>query len=426
VEEVYPTLLRGGKLAICPKYVIMDSNELAAFLLNHRVTFISVSPLILNEIDKLPHSTNIRIFISGGDVLKKEYAANLLKLRNSSVYNTYGPTETTVCATYHKCSPEDNSDSPIGKPIANYSVYILDKNNRLLPVGVPGELNIGGAGVTRGYLNNPELTAERFYLSPFTFHLSPLYKTGDLARWLSDGNIQFLGRIDHQVKIRGYRIELGEIESFLLKHEAVDAALVLVKEIKKEKDNGEDAAQRFLCAYTASKKELSIHELREYLSKDLPGYMIPSHFVLLEKMPLTPNGKPDVKVLNAYEPVPGTGAEFTPPATDTEIIIAGIWKELLQVDTVSIHDNFFDIGGNSMLLLKAANKIRETLKKEIPYVAMFQYTTIYSLSGYLHPMTAEEGKTGNSDKYVEQAETLNRGKTRMKKFIQRAKETENG
>jgi fengycin family lipopeptide synthetase D len=447
VEEIYPVLSRGGKAAICPKYVIMDTRVLHRFILKHDITLISVSPLLMNEINQLPDTGSIRIFISGGDELKKEYVANLLE--KGSVYNTYGPTETTVCATYHRCSPEDKANPPIGKPIANYSVAILDPNHRLVPIGVPGELCITGPGVTRGYLNQPALTAEKFdhdlwdwqdyqdeeapfgqvinafgvmkkapgkkdYRSSRSHKSYILYHTGDKTRWLPNGSIQFLGRIDQQISIRGFRVEPGEIENHLLKHEDINAALVLLKEINKE--GNETANQQHLCAYIAAKKELSIPGIKEYLSTHLPDYMIPSYYVLLERMPLTPHGKPDIKALDAYQPVSAAQAEYIAPSTEAEIIISNIWKELLHLDRVSIHDNFFDIGGNSMLLLKATNKLREAFnfKGDIPFMLMFQYTTIYSLSQYLG-----QAETPGIDlnKYNQQAETLNKGKNRMKKLI---------
>lgn len=442
VEEVYPVLSRGGKAAICPKYVIMDTQVLHRFILKHDITLISVSPLLLNEINQLPDTGRIRIFINGGDELKKEYITNLLD--KGSVYNTYGPTEATVCATYHRCSPDDNANPPIGKPITNYRVAIIDSNQRLAPIGVPGELYIAGPGVTRGYLNNPELTAEKFYLrrpggsfcknrpldphknfslfAPYSPH-SPIYQTGDRARWLPNGNIEFLGRIDHQVNIRGFRIELGEIENHLLKHKDINAAVVLPKEMNKE--NSEPGDHRHLCAYIAGRKELSIPGLKEYLSTYLPDYMIPSFYVLLERMPMTPNGKPDIKALDSYKPISAVQAEYIAPANDTEITIAETWKELLHLEKISIHDNFFDLGGNSMLLLKATNKLRETFKfkGDIPFTVMFQYATIHSLSEYLHRL---EDRDSDVDRHNEQAETLDKGKNRMRKFIKQSKEVNNG
>jgi amino acid adenylation domain-containing protein len=416
VEEVYPVLSRGGKAAICPKYVIMDTRVLHRFILKHDITFISVSPLLLNEINQLPDTGRIRVFISGGDELKKEYITNLLD--KGSVYNTYGPTEATVCATYHRCSPDDSANPPIGKPITNYRVAILDSNHWLAPIGVPGELYIAGPGVTRGYLNQPELTAERFIegtrgLAPLPAY-GTIYRTGDNARWLPNGSIQFLGRIDTQINIRGFRVELGEIENHLLKHKDVNAALVLPKEMSKE--NSETGHHRHLCAYIAAKKELTIPGLKEYLSTHLPDYMIPSFYVLLERMPMTPNGKPDIKALDSYKPISAAQAEYIAPTTETEKIISGIWKELLNLERIGIHDNFFDIGGNSMLLLKATNKLREAFnfKGEIPFMLMFQHTTIDSLTRHLDQ---EDAVNIDLEKYNQQAETLNKGKNRMKKLI---------
>ncbi len=430
VEEVYPVLFRGGKAVICPKYVIMDMGVFFHFILKHDITFISVSPLLLNEIDKLAHTGSIKIFISGGDVLKREYIENLLKKENVSVYNTYGPTETTVCATYYRCVPEGGENLPIGKPITNYSIYIVDRYDRVLPIGVPGELWIAGPGVTRGYLNNPELNNQKFLLDKSFlggqggrfFKKAPLvYCTGDLGRWLPDPAargayiIEFLGRSDSQVKIRGFRIEVGEIENRLLKYEGVKAALVRVK------------GEGMLCAYIAAGKELTVIELREYLARHLPDYMVPSHYVILERLPLTSHGKPDMKVLDTYKLQTGAGVEYTAPGTDLEIALSGIWKDLLNLDKVSIHDNFFDLGGNSMLLLKAANKIKEELKVDIPYVAMFQYTTIHALAGHLNPgVEVEAAGNPGSDKYEAQAEILEKGKDRMKKFINKSKGAGNG
>jgi hypothetical protein len=244
--------------------------------------------------------------------------------------------------------------------------------------------------------------------------MSYIYRTGDRTRWLPNGNIEFLGRIDNQINIRGFRIELGEIENQLLKHKDINAALVRLKEMNKE--NSEPADQRHLCAYIAAGKELSIPGLKEYLSAHLPDHMIPSFYVLLERMPLTPNGKPDIKALDSHKPISAAQAEYIAPTTETEKIISGIWKELLKLEKISIHDNFFDIGGNSMLLLKATNKLREAFnfKGDIPFMLMFQYTTIDSLSRYLGQ---EDAVSIDLDKYNQQAETLNKGKNRMKTLI---------
>jgi amino acid adenylation domain-containing protein len=436
VEEVYPVMLRGGKVAICPRTGVTDSEALGRFIRKHHITFVSVSPLLLNELNKLPDTGPIRIFISGGDVLKREYLGHLPE--RGTVYNTYGPTETTVCATYYRCRGQDPADPPIGRPIANYGAFILDRYGRLLPLGVPGELCIAGPGVTRGYLNNPEFTAHKFVnfngaaksregtrsltheiLNPKS---QPLYKTGDLCRFLPDGNIEFLGRLDRQVKIRGFRIELAEIERQLLRHEAITAVKVLTR----DKEDGE----KYLVANvvvspkgTVDRTAAAIPVWREFLAASLPPYMIPSHFVILDSMPLTTSGKPDLKALYSHKPITGSDAEYIAPTTDMEMTLAEIWKELLSVEKVGIHDNFFDLGGNSILLLKAANKMREAFNRDIPYVAMFQYSTIHSLAHYLN--SADEESAALDSKYKEQEDTLNRGKTRVKKWIKQTREAAN-
>ncbi|MCP5052834.1 MAG: amino acid adenylation domain-containing protein, partial [bacterium] len=273
LEEVFPCLLSGARLAIPSKDTVKDTSLLVEYIQRHRVNIIDCSPLLLNELNKqVPDEgdnplRSIHTFISGGDVLKKEYIHRLIK--SGTVYNTYGPTETTICASYHKLDEDEGFSIPIGKPIANYQVYIMDARNRLLPIGIPGELCISGAGVTMGYLNRPELTGKKFELSP------TLYHTGDLARWLPDGSIEYLGRIDRQVNIRGFRIELEEIENQLLKHEDIHQVAVLAI--------GNDS----ICAYFTAISQKTVRELRQYLALELPGYMIPAYFVQLERMPLT-------------------------------------------------------------------------------------------------------------------------------------------
>ncbi len=389
VEEVYPLLLSGGKIAIASKEVTMDPNALFDFLLRHDISIISVSPLLLNEIDKMPNPGSLRILISGGAVLKGEYIRNLAK--KGQVYNTYGPTETTVCASYYKCSHAYYTNVPIGKPIANYKIYILNRTDGLLPIGVPGELSIAGDGVTRGYLNRPELTAEKFVMSHLSlairsslktndrFHnLSPndrLYKTGDLARFLNDGNIEFLGRIDHQVKIRGYRIELGEIESLLLNYPGIKEAVVLAQE--------EEKSDKYLCAYIVSDSEYRMAELREYLLKQLPDYMIPSYFARLEKIPLTSNGKVDRKAL----PKPEVKAEqhYRAPRNRMEATLVGLWAEVLNIqpDVISIDRNFFELGGHSLKAMILVSKIHKVFDVKFSLAEIFKMPRIKELAKYI-------------------------------------------
>ncbi|MCP4218244.1 MAG: amino acid adenylation domain-containing protein, partial [bacterium] len=288
VEEFYPVLMKGGKIAIPTESESVGVEHLAHFLLSRQVTIIDCTPLLLNEFNKLDLPYNLRIVISGGDVLKAEYVTNFV--RQGIVHNTYGPTESTVCASYYRytgATPQEAASIPIGRPIEGYTVLILDTNHHLMPVGVPGELHIAGPGITRGYLNRPLLTSEKFIRLPHK-NTPPhgtqaalcdgnpmFYKTGDRGRWLTDGNIEFLGRIDNQVKIRGFRIETGEIENRLKKHPGVSEAVVVQRN---------DHGDKNLCACilpqnsesTEEDKHTLTDECKELLAKELPAYMIPS------------------------------------------------------------------------------------------------------------------------------------------------------
>jgi len=376
VEEVYPFLLAGGTLAVPPRYVVRDTALLVKFIAAQKITIIDCSPLLLNELNGYPQAIRagkpnplktIRTVISGGDVLKSEYVTNLLK--TGAVYNTYGPTETTVCVSYHRLTGMEGACIPIGTPIANYRVYILDGYRRLLPAGVVGEIVVGGVGVTAGYLNRPELTFEKFNRSYESYKTYILYKTGDLGKWLPDGSIEFMGRKDRQVKIRGYRIEPGEIETRLLAHEDIKEVSVI------------SIGEQWLCAYFTARKEKNIKEMREFLSRDLPAYMIPAYFVQLERMPIGPGGKIDIKAL----PKPGeygldTGVEYVLPETEIENKLVGIWQELLARERIGIMDDFFDLGGDSILVNRCIARIREEMQVEIPLRKFFQRPFIKTLA----------------------------------------------
>ncbi|HSU54248.1 MAG TPA: HAD-IIIC family phosphatase, partial [Candidatus Dormibacteraeota bacterium] len=290
------------------------------------------------------------------------------------VYDLYGPTETTTYSTFTLRKPGE--PATIGKPLANEQVYLLDAYQNPVPVGVPGEIYIGGDGVTRGYLNRPELTAEKFISNLFRPG-GRLYKTGDLGKWRPDGNIQFLGRIDYQVKIRGFRIELGEIESALKKHAGIREAVVLARE--------DQPGDKRLAAYIVSNgKAPAIDELRQSLREHLPEFMVPSAFVFLEALPLTPNGKVDRKALPVPEQDRNAAAtEFAAARTPTEENICAIWRDLLGLKQVGIRDNFFDLGGNSLLAIRVISRIRETTKLELPLSVLFDTPTIEMLAAGL-------------------------------------------
>jgi tyrocidine synthetase III len=369
VEEVYPALLKGGKIVIPPKDNIMDIQLLSQLILRNDVNMISCSPLLLNELNKLSSLNTIHTFISGGDVLKGEYIDTLI--HSGKVYNTYGPTETTVCATYYKCLPGIRTNIPLGKPISNYRVYLLDKNNKLQPAGIPGELCISGDGTTRGYLNRVELTQQKFIPNPF-IPGQKIYKSGDLGRWLSDGNIEFLGRIDHQVKIRGYRIELGEIESQLLKHDEINEAVVMCRDDKK--------GDKFLCAYITATGVVDIAGLKSWLSNRLPNYMIPANVVYLEQIPLTGNGKIDREAL----PTPDIkiGETYMSPRDSLEEKLAEIWENALGIEKekISINENFFQLGGHSLKAIQLAARLDKELNVKIPIARIFNSPTIMEMA----------------------------------------------
>jgi amino acid adenylation domain-containing protein len=403
VEELYPVLLNGGKLAIPGKEVIRDIPLLCDFIARHQVTLITCSPQLLNELNYYSHRLScLRILISGGDRLKAEYIDNLLEI--GEVYNTYGPTESTVCVTYYRCCKDADLpfNVPIGSPITGYRVYILDRYLNLLPVGVGGELCVSGAGVTRGYLNRPELTAEKFLSGSSRFYRSnrsyrsyipkKIYKTGDLARWLPDGNIEFLGRIDRQVKVRGYRIELGEIENRLLQIENIKKALVIERERK--------SGQNYLAAYVVveSREPLDTAWLKSRLSEGLPGYMVPSHIMAVEEIPLTPSGKPDRERL-VRTGIPGPGP-YTAPQSHREKRLAEIWQEVLEKDSVGPEDNFFDLGGTSLDIFKVNARIKEEFEMQIPVVSMFKYSTVRSLVRFIDEELGGKGISPRESKEV--------------------------
>ncbi|QOT00746.1 amino acid adenylation domain-containing protein [Brevibacterium sp. JNUCC-42] len=335
-----------------------------------------------------------RVFASGealGVHLVKRFNSLFYDRYKTQLINLYGPTEACVDVSFFNCSPWiDYEKVPIGKPIDNTQFLVLDRNLMLQPVGVPGQLCISGVGLARGYANKPELTREKFIDHPFDTG-KRLYLTGDLARWLSDGNIEYLGRIDYQVKVRGFRIELGEIEHQLLDFPSMKEAVVLVKQDKKEDD--------YLVAYVVCEEELNAAEVKQFLLKRLPEYMVPNTFIRIEEMPLTTNGKLDRKAL----PVPQVTeltqkATYVKPQTEIERKIADIYKEVLEVESVGLYDNFFDIGGNSLKLIRIYSRLSKALGKELTVATLFRYPTVASLTQYLAQADTEIEKEGKDTK----------------------------
>jgi len=401
LETLVP-LCRGARVAIGGQAEQVDSLQAARLLQREQANILQVTPsrlsLFLASGAGVAALRGLRCLLVGGEAFTPVLLDKVRSLYAGRIYNMYGPTETTIWSTVRELTGEAALN--IGQPIGNTVVYVLDRYGQVQPLAVKGEIYIGGAGLARGYLNNPELTAERFVGEeiPAGVQLSPrLYKTGDLGRWLPDGNLECLGRVDFQVKIRGYRIELGEIEAHLQQHEGVREAVVLVE--------GE-AENKYLRAYLATAADLDVGHLHEYLGKKVPGYMIPSEFIRVEALPLTANGKVDRQALRQ---IPGERLRpevtYVSPGSELEIKVAEAWKEVLQLASVGIYDNFFALGGNSLRLIRLNQRLGEVLGQEIPVVAMFKYMTISSFVAYL-AMTEEEAVKSR----VEQTKSLVRSK----------------
>ncbi|WBW96389.1 non-ribosomal peptide synthetase [Oceanirhabdus sp. W0125-5] len=394
--EVWGVLLNGLELYLAKDETIIVPELLEKFVTKNKITILWLTSELFNQMAE----ANVRIFkklrylLAGGDVLSPKYI-NLVRkeCKNLKVINGYGPTENTTFSTTYLIEKEYLFRIPIGKPISNSKAYIVDKNNRLMPVGGYGELCVSGDGLARGYLNRPELTAKKFVDNPFESG-KKMYKTGDLARWLPDGNIDFLGRIDNQVKIRGFRIELGEIENRLLQHEDVKEAVVVVKENKEK--------EKYISAYIVSEKEISELNLKKYLKGSLPDYMVPAYFMQLEKMPLTHNGKLDRRVL----PEPDLDIilrEYEAPRNKLEEKLSKVWSEVLGVEKIGINDNFFELGGHSLKATVIRNKVYKELNREIPLKELFEKPTIKELSVFIqnteeNPYSKIE-KVGNCEYY---------------------------
>jgi amino acid adenylation domain-containing protein len=384
--ELFLPLIVGARVVVVSREAAVDGLRLIEDLEQCGATAMQATPATWRMLLEAGWSGNKSLkLLCGGEALSPDLAKALVS-RSGSVWNLYGPTETTVWSTIWKVEP-GSERILIGRPIDNTRAYVLDSRLQPVPVGVAGELYLGGDGLARGYRNRPEITAERFVDDPFNAgDRSRLYKTGDLARYLSDGNIEYLGRIDYQVKIRGYRIELGEIESALCQHEAVQHAVVVAREDEQGDGCSALGADKRLVAYAVLKDgaEATIARLRDFLKSKLPEYMIPSGFVFLDTLPLTPNGKIDRKAL----PEPASSAStvtetFVPPRTITEKTLAGVWAEVLNVEHIGTNSNFFDLGGHSLLLARVHRKLQGIFDREVSLVDLFEYPTISALAQYI-------------------------------------------
>ncbi len=381
--ELFGWFFEGGRLAILEPEAEKEPNRILEAIKKYQVTHLNFVPSMLDVFldvikDKdIETLKGVKYVFAAGEALR----SNLVRKSHSMIdgvrlENLYGPTETSIYGTgYSLQKSEEIPDVPIGKPISNMRAYILDKHLRMQPAGVAGELCLSGIGVARGYLNKPELTAEKFVVDPFVPG-GRMYRTGDLAKWMDDGNIRFCGRIDHQVKIRGFRIELGEIEATIAQHPSVKGTVVIVREDR--------PGDKRLVAYIVLSGESAMmtEELRQFLKERLPDYMVPSAFVVMEALPLTPNGKIDRKAL----PVPDRFVSekcFIAPRNTVESQLTWIWMKALGLQRIGITDNFFDLGGNSLIALRLISEVKKVAGKNLPVSALYQAPTIEQLGKML-------------------------------------------
>jgi len=380
--EIWGALLNGGCLCLAPKEVLLDTARLRRLIQRHGITTTFLTASLFNTLvnDDPEVLRDMQTVLVGGEKVSVRHINQVRAACPSlTLMNGYGPTENTTFTTTFVFDECLTDEAPIGKPIANTTVYILDENCAPVPIGVPGELCAGGDGLARGYLNDPQLTAERFISHPFELG-ARLYRTGDLARWRPDGVIEYLGRVDDQVKIRGYRIEPAEIESRLLQHAAVDEALVLARDLGEERQE--------LLAYLTGKSDFDISDLREHLQRSLPDYMIPAHFIRLDKLPLNANGKVDRSAL----PAPSTTGYrlhtfYVPPESEIEKQLAVIWQEVLGQQDIGATDHFFDLGGDSLKITKMAALVRKHMGKDMSLTIVFKKPTLRELAEYIASMT---------------------------------------
>lgn len=378
VWEMYGALLFGGRLVLVSKPVARDTQAFRRLLADHKVTVLNQTPAAFYNLADLEtrqsgHDLFVRMVIFGGDALKPQLLRPFqTKYPQVRLINMYGITETTVHVTYIELKDTDlmSGTSNVGRPIPTMRVYILDKNLNPMPIGAPGEIFVSGDGVGRGYLNNPELTAARFLPSPFEPG-EKLYRSGDLGRFFPEGDIEYLGRIDHQVKIRGHRIELGEIESAILEHSRVKAVRVLTIE--------SDQGNKQLAAYFVPAQPILVHELRAYLAKLLPDYMIPAFFIALDHIPLNSNGK--IAREKLPRPVSGvsSGPEAVQPETELEVKVAQAFAEVLECTGIGRNDNFFRLGGDSL----SAARLVAILGDPVTFADLYSHPTVQELAQYM-------------------------------------------
>jgi amino acid adenylation domain-containing protein len=407
--EIWGPLLNGGRMAVIERGVLLDPGRLGEELRRQEVSILWLTVGLFNQYAEVlgKEFSRLRYLMVGGDALDAEVIRRVKEAGTAEhLVNGYGPTETTTFATTHEIQEvgEGARSIPIGRPIGNTRIYIVDGEMEAVGVGVAGEICVGGMGVARGYGNQADQTGERFVPDPFVEEEGErMYRTGDIGRWREDGRVEFVGRRDEQVKIRGYRIELGEIETRLRQHRYLRDAVVVVRE--------EEAGDKRLVAYytvaeRAGEAEgvvVNAEQLREYVSQSLPEYMVPAAYVRLEKVPLTPNGKVDRKAL----PRPEEGAyavrKYEAPEGEIETTVAQIWADLLKLERVGRHDDFFELGGHSLLVMRATARLRQLLNvEEVTIRDVFEHSTVSALAEQIITLKLKAFDSGELVELLEQ------------------------
>ncbi|MCD6373887.1 MAG: amino acid adenylation domain-containing protein [Caldisericaceae bacterium] len=406
VEEIFRPLILGGTVVLIKAEDVLSLNGLTTVINKHQVTHITLPPSVLAILNPEQFPT-LKVVVSAGEKCTPEIARKWKKSVQHFV-NGYGPTEATICTTTFEV-PDDFSEYvvPIGTPIENMRTYILDAHLNPLPMGIPGELYIAGLGLARGYLNRPDLTAERFVPDPYSETPGDrMYRTGDLVRLLKNGQLEFLDRVDEQIKIRGYRVELGEIENVIESSSMVKDAVVIAKKI------GSDVR---IVAYLIPDENYDENKLRTFLKQQIPDFMIPAHFIEMEKFPLTANGKVDKHALPDPEAT-SEKRQIIKPQTNLERKLVNIWKEVLQIDEISIYDSFFDLGGHSLGVIQIQGKLKDELDIVLDVVDIFKYPTIHGLAQYLENQGAKSEELARS---MERASRQREATSRMQQLRMR-------
>ena len=390
ILEIIGGLCTGKELHVFSDELLMDPKAMINYIENAKIDLLQLTPSRLAQLysTQLSMPDSLKVVLVGGEAMHDSIYERLLEEKFEAV-NVYGPTEATIWST--SLSIKDSRKLSIGKPLQNEEIYIVNSNHELQPIGVVGELCIGGCGVAKGYLNKPDLTQEKFVTNPWVSG-EKMYKTGDLARWNPDGNLEFFGRKDDQVKIRGYRIELGEIENALLQYDAIEEAITLVKT--------NDKNEKSLIAFIVSSQELNTSEVRTHLNSIIPNYMIPSEFIQLDRFPLTSSGKIDRKALDNHNgTLLSSGNEYEAPRDEQEQILVEILSKHLERDssTISIHDNFFDLGATSLMMIKILGVINEEFKTDLKVVTLFEYSSISELVGYFQSLNTTDHQQEDSN-----------------------------